>query len=219
MKLSTLFYKCINITYTQVENGADFALERINKTLYIYFEHSDGYADWKHNLNFPAKAYKRMGKTVWFAHGGFLKVWKTIEVHIKDYIMDRTLNKIVIVGFSHGAAIAALCHEYVWFHRPELRDTLEGYGFGCPRVFWGLQNENVRDRWHRFAVIRNIDDIVTHLPLAIFGFSHVGKLYEIGKKGKYSPINAHRPENILAELRVLETNLNGVQILFNLHPV
>ncbi len=204
MKLSTLFYKCLNIPYTHIENSADYALERTKTTLYIYFESSDGYIDWKNNFHFPAQAYKRMGKTIWFAHGGFLSVWKTIEMYIKNYIMDSTLKKIVIVGFSHGAAIAAFCHEYVWFHRPDLRDTLEGYGFGCPRIFWGKQNESLKIRWERFLVIRNIDDIVTHIPPIVLGFSHVGTTLEIGEKGKYSAIDAHRPENILTELYQFE---------------
>jgi len=55
-------------------------------------------------------------------------------------------------------------------------------------------------RWERFTVIRNLDDLVTHMPPAVLGFSHVGELLEIGEKGRYSRVDAHRPENILAEL-------------------
>lgn len=207
MKLSTLFERCVNKAYTQVENEADYALERIGSTLYIFFECSDGATDWKNNFDFPAKPYKRMGTTIWFAHRGFLKVWKTIEDYIADSIKDESVKKIVIVGYSHGAAIAALCHEYVWYNRPDLRDTLEGYGFGCPRVFWGFRTKKLRQRWERFKVIRNINDIVTHVPPAIFGFSHIGKMIEIGERGKYNMIDAHRPENILAELHNYETML------------
>ena len=50
------------------------------------------------------------------------------------------------------------------------------------------------------TVVRNIDDIVTHLPPKILGFTHVGKMLEIGKRGKYSSVDAHRPENIMREL-------------------
>ena len=59
-------------------------------------------------------------------------------------------------------------------------------------------------RWERFTVIRNVDDIVTHVPPAIWGYSHVGSMIKIGEKGKYSPVDAHRPENIMAELRQRE---------------
>ncbi len=204
MRLSTLFYRCVNIKYTQVENGADYALERFGSTLYIYFEPSNGCIDWKNNLDFPAKPYRRMDDSVWFAHRGFLKVWRSIEAHISNDIKDPTVTKIVIVGYSHGAAVAALCHEYVWYNRPDLREVIEGYGFGCPRVLWGLNGEKVRRRWDGFYVIRNINDIVTHLPPALLGYSHAGELIEIGAPGLYSAVDAHRPENILTELYSLE---------------
>ncbi len=206
MKLSSLFYECTHIPYTRVENDADYALRRNGSTLYIYFESSNGRTDWKNNLDFPVKPYQQMGGGVWFAHRGFLKVWKSIEPYIAPDIADKTVKKIIITGYSHGAAIAVLCHEYVWFHRPDLRRTTEGYGFGCPRVIWGIRPPNVRKRWARFTVIRNLNDIVTHVPPALLGFSRVGTLLEIGTRGKYSAVDAHRPENILAELRIYEAS-------------
>ncbi len=204
MYLAALFERCLNIGYNQVENGADYAIERIGTTLYIYFEHSDGITDWKNNIDFPAKPYKRMGRTVWLAHRGFMRVWKTVEDYIAADIMDPQIKEIVITGYSHGAGIAVLCHEYVWYHRRDLRDRLKGYGFGCPRVIWGCKNRECRKRWEQFMVIRNINDIITHLPPAIFGYSHVGEMLEIGERGRYSMTDAHRPENILAELRRME---------------
>ncbi len=214
MKRSTLFEVCLKIPYTQVENAADYAVQRQGSTLYIYFEASDGLADWRTNFNFPAKPYSRMGEAVWFAHRGFLKAWKTIEPYLVPSILDPDVRKIVSVGYSHGAAIALLCHEYVWYHRPDLRAHLAGYGFGCPRVLWGLCRRALRKRWETFEVIRNLDDLVTHVPPALLGFFHVGRLLEIGTRGKYSAIDAHRPENILAELRAYERAQTELQPRF-----
>lgn len=201
MKRSELFERCLHIQYTHVEKDADYALERVGSTLYLYFESSNGLADWTHNFNFPAKPYKRMGKTVWFAHRGFLEVWKKIETHIAHSITDPTVKRIVVVGYSHGGAIATLCHEYAWFHRPDLRTTLEGYGFAAPRVFWGLPTKSIHARWANYEVIRNGSDIVTHLPPTLFGFTHVGNMIPIGTKTPFQPINDHRPESILSALR------------------
>ena len=200
MDLYTLFLTCLRIPYSQIGVSANYAIKREGDILYLFFQSSEGKEDWKSNLDFPAKAYKRMGKTVWFAHRGFLKVWKEIEPMLAKDIADEAFQKIVITGFSHGAAIALLCHEYVWYHRPKLRQAIEGYGFGCPRVFWGLKNKRLKQRWENFVVIRNIDDLVTHLPPAFLGYTHVGELLKIGKKGKYTPIEAQFPENILKEL-------------------
>ena len=204
MRLSVLFEKCLHAKYLHSPNGGNYAIERIGSTLYIYLEHSDGGEDWKNNMNFPAIPYKRMGKTVWFAHRGFLKVWKSMEPYLASNILDPSLQNIITVGYSHGAALAVLCHEYIWYHRPDLRTVIEGYGFGCPRVVWGKLHGGRRERWQRFTVIRNLDDFVTHLPPSFLGYTHVGELLEIGEQGKYSTVDAHRAENILMELRVRE---------------
>lgn len=204
--LSELFSECLNAVYVHTKSDISYCVRRRGGTLCIFFEASNGVADWHRNLDFPAKAYKRMGKTVWFAHRGFLDAWHELEGLLSERIADTSVKKIIITGYSHGAAIALLCHEYVWFTRPDLRASLEGYGFGCPRVIWGTPGIEVRRRWDNFTVIRNIDDAVTHVPPALFGYTHVGKMLEIGVRGKYSAIDAHRPENIAAELEAYEAS-------------
>ncbi|MBQ9134361.1 MAG: lipase family protein [Clostridia bacterium] len=209
--LYELFSECVHIPYAVAGCCANYAVRRGGDVLYIFFEKSDGAADWKSNLDFPAKAYKRMDKTAWFAHRGFLAVWKEIEPTLAPHIADASIRKIVITGYSHGAAVAVLCHEYVWYNRPDLRETVEGYGFGCPRVFWGIPSPNLKRRFENFTVIRNIDDLVTHLPPRVFGYSHVGKLLKIGKKRKYCPIDAHKAENIAEELKAYEKQSTRVR--------
>lgn len=196
--------KCVQMPYLKIGQDINYAFLREKDVLYLFFEASNGTADWKRNFDFPAKPYKRMGKTVWFAHSGFLQVWKEIEPRLAPLIHDRRLQKIVIAGYSHGAAIAVLCHEYVWYARADLRTRLEGYGFGCPRVFWGVLTPPLARRWERFTVVRNLNDLVTHLPPAFLGYRHVGTMLEIGARGKYSMIDAHRPENIERELKELD---------------
>lgn len=200
MELSKLLMRCLHTRYTHIQNSADFALRRKGSVLCIYFAHSDGKEDWKNNLAFPARAYMSKDRPLWFAHRGFLKVWQTIEDYIAADIADPSVKKVILAGYSHGAALAMLCHEYVWRKRPDLRQSMEGYGFGCPRVFFGIPTEALKARWARFTVIRNLDDIVTHLPPKILGYSHVGRMLEIGRRGKYSGIAAHRAKNILTEL-------------------
>ncbi len=203
MNLYDLFKRCIEIPYTSVDNSGDYATERIGNTLYIYLEKSNGREDWKNNLDFPAKPYKDMEGKIWFAHSGFLKVWKSIEPHIEALALDPTVKSIVTVGYSHGGGLAVLCHEYIWYNRPDLRNSIYGYGFGSPRVIWGLKKREHGIRWENFTVVRNIDDVVTHAPPALFGYFHVGRIFEIGKRGKYSGLDAHRPESYLDELKSL----------------
>ncbi len=201
MKLSSLFEKCLRAPYIHADEGADYYTERLGTTLYIYLEASNGEEDWKNNLDFPTRAYCHGKECPFRAHRGFLRVWESLLPILVPVIADPAVRKIVTVGFSHGAALAVLCHEYAWYHRPDLRGVIEGYGFGCPRVIWGAYPA---DRWERFTVIRNVDDLVTHLPPAILGYTHVGEMIEIGARGRYSRIDAHRPENIAAALAEYE---------------
>lgn len=198
--LSALFSRCVHRAYVQTPNRVDYAVDRIGSHLSIYFQASDGLADWMSNLNFPPAAYRRDGGVAWYAHGGFLRAWESIADRIHSWIMDASVRRVTVVGYSHGAALAVFCHEHIWYHRPDLRDSLNGYGFASPRVLWGCYSASLMTRWDRFTVIRNREDIVTHMPPWFLGYRHVGELLEIGERGKYSVIDAHRPENIRREL-------------------
>ena len=197
--LTEYFKSVLSAEYTHLEEEtASFAYrykEGLVKGLHIYFEWSNGATDWKNNFDFPAKPYRDM-EDKWYAHRGFLRVWKVIEPHLKEAIMNPDIRYIHIYGYSHGAAIALLCHEYCKYHRPDI--NVYGYGFGAPRVIWGIPNKRVRERFKGFTVIRNKKDIVTHLPPAIFGFRHY-RVKTIGD-GHYNSIIAHHPEAYLAEL-------------------
>lgn len=200
MNLDIMFSKILQAEYTHLEETASFAYEREGDTLYIFFEKSNGATDWKNNFDFPAMPYRRM-EHKWFAHRGFLKVWKVIEPHLQPVICDFSVKRIIIGGYSHGAAIALLCHEYCKYYRPDAE--VRGCGFGAPRVLWGFASKAVKRRFDGFLVIRNGRDIVTHLPPGLLGFRHVGTLLEIGRGKGYNAVEAHYPENYQAELRDL----------------
>lgn len=79
--------------------------------------------------------------------------------------------------------------------------NVKGYGFGAPRVVWGFLPKEIKERLSRFYTVRNIPDLVTHVPPALLGFRRGGELVRIGERGKYSPLNAHRASSYLNELR------------------
>lgn len=208
LTLKELYKKILDLKdkYVHIDNDASFYFERKCDTLYIYFEKSNGAIDWLNNFKFSARSVISMKKPYkdmcdkWKAHRGFLGVWKEIEPYLQPYICDLTVNKIVIGGYSHGAAVALLCHEYCKYNRPDISDNIEGYGFGAPRVVWGFVGKSVKKRFEGFTVIRNGKDIVTHAPPAIFGYHHVGNMIEIGQDKGYKPIEAHRPNKYYKEL-------------------
>ncbi len=203
MQLYKLFYECLEIEYKELPNSANYALRRTGDHLKIFFQHSRGATDWKNNLDFPVRPYGQMGET-WLAHRGFVGVWEVLKKTIAPVITDKQIKRITVVGYSHGAAMALLCHEYIKFYRSDIEENILSYGFGCPRVLWGFVSKKVMSRFEGFTVIRNLDDVVTHLPPAVLGYRHVGKMIEIGERGKYTSIEAHFAEKILKELEIYE---------------
>lgn len=212
-ELYKLYKRCLTANFTHTENDGDYAVEREGDVLYILFQETSTKTDWKNNFDFPARPYKDMD-IKWRCHRGFLRVWKSIKPYLKDVIADSTVKQIYVIGYSMGAALATFCHEYVWFNRPDLRENgLEGFGFGCPRVYFGRMKKALKERWEHFHPIRNCNDLVTHVPPAIFGFRHVNKVFKLTNKvlkqkdTKFSFINAHYPQNYLFSLE-LENDQN-----------
>lgn len=203
--LRDIFAAVLGAEYTKTpEMDVDYHVTLVTgRDLWILFEETTTKVDWRHNFQFARKPYRDMADK-WYAHRGFLACWKTVEPYLADTIKDPAVQSITIAGYSHGAALALLCHEYCKFHRPDIADKIEGLGFGCPRVVWGRPSEAVRKRFDGFTVVRNRGDIVTHVPPALFGFRHVGELLTIGEAGKYGPFRAHFPEVYQAELDALE---------------
>lgn len=193
---------CLRVSYTTVENAATYCIEREGSTLRLFFEWSSGREDWRNNFKFAAKSvtlgkkpYKNMSDK-WRAHRGFLKVWKSIEPHIMSELLDLSVESIDIVGYSHGAAVAQLCYEYVKYNRPDVEVT--GVGFGSPRVLWGYASRSVKERFKGFIVVRNGRDLVTHLPPVLFGYRHICEVMNIGEsKGL---IKDHYSEAYLASM-------------------
>ena len=190
MKLSELFSNCAwKVHYEQIGDSVNYAFVEDIKThtLTIYFQGSNSISDWVRNFLFPAKPYKDMD-IPYRVHRGFLEAWKTVEDLIISKVkeIDSPLlcykwKHIIVVGYSHGAALAGLCHECIWFHRPDLRkEDLTTYCFESPRFYGGFKvKKELKERWERCLVVRCNNDIVTYCPPAIFGFCHVGHMLKI----------------------------------------
>lgn len=199
-----LFYfdKCLTVNYTHTEKEASFAIEKDGDRAVIYFEHSNGASDWRYNLCFASRKYDLTGEA-FRCHRGFLTVFLSALPYLESTIRDERIKHFTVVGYSHGAALALLCYDYIVQKREDLSDSVFGYGFGSPRVFKGWLSQRARARFEHFRYISNRGDIVTHLPLRLFGYRHVKRQDFVGKRGKYSSVDAHRPENYQSELLAL----------------
>lgn len=204
-----LFKRCTEINYLHTENSASYAIEKKDGNLYIYFEKSNGIEDWINNLDYHAIAC-HIDDWDFYCHEGFWRVFESVleplsaEIH---NIISGKYKKVFIVGYSHGAALSFLLYGYLSkklsLYNKNLSEgknvVIHGMGFGCPRVIWGENSEALRI-FKDFFIIRNIDDIVTHLPPKFTGYKPYGRLVKIGAEGKYTPHDAHRAESYLKEL-------------------
>jgi hypothetical protein len=181
-------------------HDVNYAFVRNGDNLTIYFQGSSSKVDWLRNFLFAKRPYKDM-VIPYRVHRGFLAAWKEVEDTVIDETMDLSIKSILIVGYSHGAALAALCHECCWYHRPDIRDSILGFGFEAPRIYAGFHvKKDLLPRWYNFFVIRNDSDIVTHCPPKIFGYTHVGNVCHVGRDRHYGIIKSHYPQNVLKTL-------------------
>ena len=223
------FKECLSAEYdyVHVEESASYYVKRRGRSLTLLFQKSNGAGDWLTNFDFlpqdggsfrkgravlscglsvPKTPYRHMEPAQrWRCHRGFLRA---IEPYVAEEIRDESVTDIRIVGYSHGAAVALLCYEYVRFHRPHVR--VQGYGFGSPRVVWGKPPDAVLARFEGFTVIRNGRDLVTRLPPRFLGFRHVGDLVELDGDPRGGWIKDHTPEAYMAALRREKENRQNV---------
>ena len=200
--LHDLFFDCLSRDYHTAGNAASYDIEIRDGTLVIFFEASNGSEDWSNNLNFRIRPYDRMDP-VWYCHAGFLKVFKSVFPYVEPYINAPEIRRAVVVGYSHGGALAILCHEAIRFRRPDMGRHLLTFAYGAPRVLFETIPYAVRERFRELYLIQNEGDIVTRVPPALLGYRHVGNIIRIGEKGTYSPVDAHRPESYLRELAAM----------------
>ena len=206
--LCDIFERCLKANYKTVENDGSYSTYKTYDTRYILFQQSNGIVDWKNNFDFPAKPYSGMD-VPWKCHRGFLRVWKSIRPFICNALIDSNFKNCVIVGYSHGAAIAALCFEYVWYNFPEKRKCLYGFSFGSPKIFYGRKNFSfLENRFENYINIINANDLVTKLPPKIFGYRRLGKEINIGKGKKFFSVNDHRAENYQKGLKSINCTID-----------
>lgn len=200
--LYTAFQECLTAEYSHGENAVSFSADIRGNRLTIFFEPSNGQEDWDNNLDFATVPYLDGTR----CHGGFLRVFESARPILKPFLLDPAVEEAFIVGYSHGAALALLCHLELCVRRPALCGNCITLAYGMPRVLAGKLSPALAPSLATFYRIVNEGDIVTHLPPRLFGFRHVGNRISIGKRGRYSPVDAHRPENYLASLEEKKKN-------------
>lgn len=204
-KLSNLFNACLSIKYEEVGDGVNYAFVEFSDTLYIFFEASRQPIDWKMNFDFKHKLYK-----MFKVHRGFLKCYSQVRNIILDKIYNNDYDKIIVVGYSHGASLCTLAIEDINYHFSN--KEIVGYAFESPRAI--KCKKKYKYLWDNLTIIRCNQDLVTHLPPKLFGYSDVGHMLKIKGntklvKGWWIPkcIKSHYPDVVYDGLKKYEKDM------------
>lgn len=165
------------------------------KNIYIWFEESCGKVDWKNNLNFPVKIYKKQ-KSCLKAARGWGDAWKSCKDQIAAEYLQTLMKHFeydtVICGWSYGGAVAVLAAEDIYYRtgrKPHVRT------WGAPKVLWGRKTQKyVRSCCASYAQFTHVNDCVPLLPpfpgYCRLSTDKVGKGFSIFKL--FNPVVYHQ---------------------------
>ena len=162
------------------------------KKILLLFEPSRQKRDWIHNFDIPVKIYKKQQSCLKVARG-----WGKAYKSCNDEIMHTFITQVqshsgyepVICGWSYGGAMSLLACEDFYF-RTQQKPCV--YTFGAPKPLWGGKTKKyVRSCVKTVKQYAHINDIVPHLPPALFGYKAITK-NTVG--AGFSLINIFKPQ-------------------------
>lgn len=150
-------------------------------------------------LNFAA--WCRPYRGLMFAHKGFWEIyqdlhetlWSSIEDYCERCAEKERDPKIVLTGYSQGAAIATIAHEDLFFHSMDVC----GIVFASPRVFVNAPSSRFKNL-HRIEVR---GDLITRIPW--LPYKHVGRRCDVGARCWPYRIEKHFQGEYLEQLEGL----------------
>lgn len=207
--LKELFYKCAyREYYKQIGDSVNYAFDEdtSTKTLSIYFQGSNSISDWVRNFLFTKDCYG-----LFKAHKGFLMAYREARNLILDKVYEQDDKgdykwlKINIIGYSHGGALCQLALQDIYYHRPDIKDCILGYAFETPRAL--KVKKQFRFFWNNLITIRNNNDLITHLPPKIVGYTDLGTMIKVNgdtslvENKQPKCIKSHYPQCVLDGLK------------------
>lgn len=172
----------------------DYCIIETPTEVILSFKGTDSDIDWKINFDFWVRPYQKQPQR-WYTHRGFARAWKLAKDQIvSEVIAVLKSRKLIIIGYSHGADITILAHEYFWFNDYDPNSSV----FGPARLCW-LPSKAIRGRFSKLNCYMTYGDIVTHVPFWVLGYRHVGRINKVGRRHFVS----HKPHLKAAYIEAL----------------
>lgn len=166
----------------QIENEDVVAVDNNGQLIFLVLGSND-IMDWIYNFMYRFKVvpYNRDKKDI-KVHKGFYKSYQLVREAIHEYVEENGVKSVIVMGQSHGAAVATLMALDVQYNFPK---TVVGcMTTGSPRVGNKSFVESYNKRVPNTLRFRIGNDPVTTLPFKFMGFSHVSSEIRIGKGTK-----------------------------------
>ncbi len=195
MTVAELYREILDADYFTVgQETASYRIRRTGYTRQILYEWSRGATDWRHNLSWLPVKVTLGGRTV-SVHRGIYKTYAALRERVLASLCDQRIKRVLIGGYSHGAALAALTFADLYERRSSF--LCAAYGFGAPRIHIGADADVLFDG---FITVRCGKDIVTHLPPAFLGYRHAGQRIDLPVPDHRNAFACHAPDAYVASL-------------------
>lgn len=215
MKLSKMLEWCTTVKYEIFGRASDYVIRHKGDTAYILFKGSDSLKN-ELKWSWPTKSSSVVESNL-FCQSKLVDHWCKINFGVRSDLSKLTganpkIKKVVCVGFGHGGALAQICA--LWFQSIYgNKFIIKGYSFGSPRVFSTIIPERVYDFTKNLTVIINREDIITRLPMKVFGYDYIStsKLIDITPFSHRDACGSHSVGVYMDALRRYERFLKVVK--------
>jgi len=162
--------------HTESSTDTQYRISLIDGVTYIDFRAAHSNLDWFMAFWF----WKRrvMGLVNTRAHAGFTKKWNSI---CKAVVENTMSGKVIVRGYSNGAALATLCYLVL----QELRYNVTAYTYALPHL---LSRRNVKKiNFTDYHLTINSGDLVTQLPPKFMFYGDIEPELILGNNKCYLP--------------------------------
>lgn len=141
MKPNELFELIENSSYVKTGNSVDYRIivDEVDEEIRLLFQETTDSIDWKTNLNFPIKLFKK-NNSLLFIHKGYGDAWNSCHNEVVNKFLKAKTEfphyKTQIAGWSYGGAMALLAAEDIYFRSGVKVDEI--VTFGAPRPLFGI---------------------------------------------------------------------------------
>ena len=179
------------IDYIEIINE-EVAIAKNGDQLIFIVVGSNDFFDWVANFMFRKRIVPYNGHNKKLkVHNGFYLSYQIIREKIHMYIKHQDIKSVVVMGQSHGAAVATLMAVDIQYNFPEIE--LGCILSGSPRVGNKVFKSSFDNRVPNTMLLRYGNDPVARIPFKFMGYRHVSNEIAIDKvkKCKFMAVKDH----------------------------